>query len=182
MFMALPVSISLDVIHPFNGILADCRSNIFSCVKTNLYRGSLTELHDNIMFYLVILLFTVLWVLFLLIRNFIEIKLFISNKYLSHGTIFEVLWRLIPAIVLMLIAFPFFSLLCLMDDVNDFSMPVLPEGDFIWNHQSSDLFNLNEELDGCLLLESVFSSYSESTSDNPTINPPPRSLSYVTWI
>jgi hypothetical protein len=140
-------------------------SNIFS-LKT----GSLTELHDNIMFYLVIILFTVAWVLFLLIRNFIEVKLFISNKYLSHCTIFEVLWRIIPAIILMFIAFPSFSLLYLMDEVNDFLLSVLEEDGIILNYQSSGLFNLKEEFDESLLSESTFPS-SGPTSDNPTVNP-----------
>lgn len=46
---------------------------------------ALVELHDNIMFYLVIILFGVGWILVSLIRNYVRNK--ISNKYLNHGTL-----------------------------------------------------------------------------------------------
>jgi group I intron endonuclease len=47
----------------------------------------LVELHDNIMYYLVIILFAVAWVLLSLIRNFVETKNPISHKYLYHGKV-----------------------------------------------------------------------------------------------
>jgi len=46
---------------------------------------ALIELHDNIMFYLVIILFGVAWILASIIRNYIHTKSPISNKYLNHG-------------------------------------------------------------------------------------------------
>lgn len=45
----------------------------------------LVELHDNIMYYLVIILFSVGWVLFSIIRNFAAKRSPISHKYLNHG-------------------------------------------------------------------------------------------------
>lgn len=45
----------------------------------------LIELHDNIMYYLVLILFAVGWVLFSIIRNFAATKAPISHKYLNHG-------------------------------------------------------------------------------------------------
>lgn len=45
----------------------------------------LVELHDNIMYYLVIVLFGVGWVLFSIVRNFAEKRAPISHKYLNHG-------------------------------------------------------------------------------------------------
>lgn len=47
---------------------------------------ALVELHDNIMFYLVIILFAVGWVLTAIVVKFISTKSGISNKYVSHGT------------------------------------------------------------------------------------------------
>ena len=47
----------------------------------------LVELHDNIMYYLVIILFAVGWVLFSIVRNFAEKRAPISHKYLNHGKI-----------------------------------------------------------------------------------------------
>lgn len=46
----------------------------------------LVELHDNIMYYLVIILFSVGWVLLSIIRNYVATKSPISHKYLNHGT------------------------------------------------------------------------------------------------
>jgi group I intron endonuclease len=43
------------------------------------------ELHNNIMFYLAIILFTVTWMMITIIRNFISSKSFISHKYMNHG-------------------------------------------------------------------------------------------------
>lgn len=47
---------------------------------------ALVELHDNIMFYLVIILFGVAWILLSVIRNYVYSRSPISNKYLNHGT------------------------------------------------------------------------------------------------
>lgn len=43
-------------------------------------------------------------------------------------TLIELIWTITPAIILMLIAFPSFKLLYLMDEVSDPSMSVLAEG------------------------------------------------------
>jgi len=45
------------------------------------------ELHNNIMFYLAIILFTVTWMIITIIRSFIFTKSFISHKYMNHGKI-----------------------------------------------------------------------------------------------
>lgn len=47
----------------------------------------LVELHDNIMYYLVIILFAVGWVLLSIVRNYVATKSPISHKYLNHGII-----------------------------------------------------------------------------------------------
>jgi heme/copper-type cytochrome/quinol oxidase subunit 2 len=88
----------------------------------------LVELHDNIMYYLVIILFAVGWILLSIIRNYVNTKSPISHKYLVHGTMIELIWTITPAIILILIAFPSFKLLYLMDEVSDPSMSVLAEG------------------------------------------------------
>lgn len=46
---------------------------------------AITELHDNIMFYLVIILFGVAWIIISIKRNYVINKSPISNKYLNHG-------------------------------------------------------------------------------------------------
>jgi heme/copper-type cytochrome/quinol oxidase subunit 2 len=41
----------------------------------------------------------------------------ITHKYLVHGTLIEVLWTIIPAIILIAIAIPSFKLLYILDEV-----------------------------------------------------------------
>ena len=51
----------------------------------------LVELHDNILFYLVIILFGVGWLLMSTVRSYSNTESPISNKYLSHGTLIELI-------------------------------------------------------------------------------------------
>ncbi len=71
----------------------------------------LVELHDNIMFYLVVILFSVGWIMISIVRNYTSSKSPISHKYLNHGTLIELIWTITPALILILIAFPSFKLL-----------------------------------------------------------------------
>jgi heme/copper-type cytochrome/quinol oxidase subunit 2 len=106
----------------------------------------LVELHDNIMYYLVIILFSVGWVLLSIIKNYVYSKSPISHKYLNHGTLIELIWTITPAVILILIAFPSFKLLYLMDEVSDPSMSVLAEGhQWYWSYQYPDFLNSDNE-------------------------------------
>jgi len=106
----------------------------------------LVELHDNIMYYLVIILFSVGWVLLSIIVNYTNTKNPISHKYLNHGTLIELIWTITPAIILILIAFPSFKLLYLMDEVTDPAMSVLAEGhQWYWSYQYPDFLDSNDE-------------------------------------
>ncbi len=106
----------------------------------------LVELHDNIMYYLVLILFGVTWILFSVVRNFAYTKTQISHKYLNHGTLIELIWTITPAVILILIAFPSFKLLYLMDEVTDPAMSVLAEGhQWYWSYQYPDFIDSNEE-------------------------------------
>ena len=106
----------------------------------------LVELHDNIMYYLVIILFSVGWILLSIIKNYVAKNTPISHKYLNHGTLIELIWTITPAVILMLIAFPSFKLLYLMDEVSDPSMSVLAEGhQWYWSYQYPDFLDSNDE-------------------------------------
>ena len=62
-------------------------------------------------------------------------------------TLIELIWTITPAVILILIAFPSFKLLYLMDEVDDFSMSVLAEGhQWYWSYQYPDFLNSDEEL------------------------------------
>jgi cytochrome c oxidase subunit 1 len=119
---------------------------------------ALVELHNNIMYYLVAILFAVGWVQGAIIRNYNKTRTPISNKYLNHGTLIELIWTITPALILVLIAFPSFKLLYLMDEVTDPSLSVLAEGhQWYWSYEYPDFLNSDGdfiEFDSYLVPES----------------------------
>ena len=105
------------------------------------------ELHNNIMYYLAVILFTVTWMMVTIIKNFRSKKSLISHKYMNHGTLIELIWTITPAIILILIAFPSFKLLYLMDEVIDPSLVIYGEGhQWYWSYQYPDFRNADEEI------------------------------------
>ena len=106
----------------------------------------LVELHDNIMFYLVIILFGVGWIMASIVWNYNNTVSPISHRYLNHGTLIELIWTITPALILVLIAFPSFKLLYLMDEVSDPAMSILAEGhQWYWSYQYPDFLNSDNE-------------------------------------
>lgn len=106
----------------------------------------LVELHDNIMYYLFEILFAVGWILFSIVRNYVSKRSPISHKYLNHGTIIELIWTITPAIILILIAFPSFKLLYLMDEITDPEITVEAEGhQWYWSYEYPDFLNKDGE-------------------------------------
>ena len=71
----------------------------------------IVELHDNIMLFLLTILFLVGWIMISIIRNYNHVKSPISHKYLNHGTLIELIWTFTPVIILLFIAFPSFKFL-----------------------------------------------------------------------
>ena len=105
---------------------------------------ALEELHNNIMFYLAIIMFSVTWIFLSIILNYAKSN--ISNKYINHGTLVELIWTITPALILILIAFPSFKLLYLMDEVIDPSLVIYGEGhQWYWSYQYPDFTNNSEE-------------------------------------
>ena len=80
------------------------------------YSG-ITDLHDSIFFYLVVIAILVFWMLGSIIYYFNSNRSQITHKYLVHGTIIEVLWTIFPAVILLAIAIPSFRLLYILDEV-----------------------------------------------------------------
>nr|UFP91254.1 cytochrome c oxidase subunit 2 [Leptogium corticola] len=106
----------------------------------------LVELHDDIIFYLFIIFFGVSWTLAGIILKFNYRNSPVSQKYVSHGTLVELIWTITPALILMLIALPSFKLLYLMDEVSDPSMAILAEGhQWYWSYQYPDFLNNDDE-------------------------------------
>ena len=75
----------------------------------------IVDLHNRIMFYLVVILFGVTWILLSIIWNYNKSGNKLVYRHLNHGTLIELIWTVGPALVLVAIAFPSFKLLYLMD-------------------------------------------------------------------
>jgi cytochrome c oxidase subunit 2 len=88
----------------------------------------ITELHDTIFFYLIVIGVAVTWMLGSVVVGFAESRSPIAHRYANHGTLIEVVWTVTPALVLVAIAFPSFKLLYLMDEVISPSMTIKVAG------------------------------------------------------
>ena len=99
----------------------------------------ITELHNAIFFYLLVILVGVCWVLGSIIANFSSSKTSLVYKYANHGTLIELVWTITPAFILIAIAFPSFKLLYLMDEVISPSMTIKVVGhQWYWSYEYSD--------------------------------------------
>jgi cytochrome c oxidase subunit 2 len=63
----------------------------------------------------------------------------LNNRYLLHGQTIEVIWTVLPAIILLFIAFPSLRILYLLDEVNNPSISLKTIGhQWYWSYEYSD--------------------------------------------
>lgn len=123
--------ISNDVLTLWGIYLQDSAANIAE---------GILEVHDTIMFYVIIIFCLVTYLLTSIILSFKNSKF--SYKYLVHGSLLEFIWTLFLIFVLLLIAFLSFILLYLSDDVIDLAMTVKCIGyQWYWSYEYSDFIN-----------------------------------------
>lgn len=102
----------------------------------------MTELHDSILFYLIIIAVGVSWVLASLVVNYGSKAQPLSHKYSNHGTLVELVWTVSPALVLVAIAFPSFKLLYVMDEVISPSLTIKVVGhQWYWSYELCDFLD-----------------------------------------
>lgn len=113
----------------------------FQDSATSIHEGIVT-LHNTIIFYLIIIGFGVVWVVFSVILNFNDHRTQIVNKYSNHGTLIELIWTVSPALILIIIAFPSFKLLYIMDEIISPSITIKVMGhQWYWSYEYSDFIN-----------------------------------------
>jgi cytochrome c oxidase subunit 2 len=106
----------------------------------------ITDLHDSIFFYLVVISIGVFWVLASVIVNFSHKNSPIVYKYSNHGTLIELIWTITPAFVLIAIAFPSFKLLYMLDEVVTPVMTIKVVGhQWYWSYEYADFINESGE-------------------------------------
>lgn len=109
------------------------------------------DLHHHICNYLLYILIVVCWILIIIIKknsydwNYPTIWdiTFFRKEYLKinnfiHGTLLEIIWTVIPSILLIFIAFPSFALLYALDIVIDPKYTIKVIGhQWYWTYESS---------------------------------------------
>nr|AAT97362.1 cytochrome c oxidase subunit II [Psectrocladius sp. EW77] len=93
--------------------------------------------HDHTMLILIMITILVGYLMTMLFTNKF------TNRLLLHGQTIEMIWTVLPAIVLMFIAMPSLRLLYLMDEINDPSITLKTVGhQWYWSYEYSDFKNI----------------------------------------
>nr|ALO20654.1 cytochrome c oxidase subunit 2 [Cladonema pacificum] len=102
--------------------------------------------HDDVMFILMIIITVVSW---MMLSAFINKHYY---KYLVEGTTIEIVWTIIPAIILVFIAFPSLQLLYSMDEIIDPSLTIKAVGhQWYWSYEYSDVEEESIEFDSYMI-------------------------------
>lgn len=103
------------------------------------------NLHNDIFFFLLVILGLVGWMLYRTMWLFNERRNPTSHKDLIHGTLIEIIWTILPSFILLLIAVPSFALLYAMDEVIDPAITIKAIGhQWYWSYEYSD-YNKSDE-------------------------------------
>nr|CBL58243.1 cytochrome c oxidase subunit 2 [Micropsectra polita]CBL58244.1 cytochrome c oxidase subunit 2 [Micropsectra polita] len=94
----------------------------------------------------------------------------LNNRFLLHGQTIEVIWTVLPAIVLLFIAFPSLRILYLLDEINNPSISLKTIGhQWYWSYEYSDFNNI--EFDSYMLSSENLNSFRLLDVDNRIILP-----------
>nr|WJW73556.1 cytochrome c oxidase subunit II [Chamaesphegina sp.] len=97
----------------------------------------LTFFHDHNLMILLMITIMVMYMMFMLFFNKY------SNRYLLHGQTIEIIWTILPAIILLFIAFPSLRLLYLLDEISEPSITLKSIGhQWYWSYEYSDFLNI----------------------------------------
>jgi cytochrome c oxidase subunit 2 len=129
----------------------------FQDPATPLMEG-IVNLHHDIMFFLVLIMTAVTWMLARTVWLFNANTNPVASKF-NHGTLIEIIWTILPAVILLLIAIPSFALLYAMDEVIDPAITIKAIGhQWYWTYEYSDYSKNDAD-------SIVFDSYMVPTDD-----------------
>lgn len=113
------------------------------------------DFHHDVQFYLIVILVFVAWCLLSIVQEF-GLRFYISKtssieeslqarrdslflKEVTHGTVLEIIWTLVPVFVLIAIAIPSFALLYAIDELVEPTLTVKVIGhQWYWSYEYSD--------------------------------------------
>jgi heme/copper-type cytochrome/quinol oxidase subunit 1/heme/copper-type cytochrome/quinol oxidase subunit 2 len=121
----------------------------FQSPSTPIMEG-IIDLHHDIMFFLVFILIFVLYLLAIVIMQFAYQNKEQNNMhgyagdYVTHNTFIEIIWTIIPTLILLVIALPSFILLYSMDEQFNPILTLKVIGrQWYWSYEYTDVVNLS---------------------------------------
>ena len=101
--------------------------------------------HNYLVFFLIIIGSFVFWVLYVTLTSFEEtINPASKRQIFTHCSLLEIVWTILPAVVLLLIAIPSFALLYSLDELIDPSVTLKVIGhQWYWSYEYSDYASLS---------------------------------------
>ena len=103
------------------------------------------DLHHDIVFFLIFVAVFVLWMITRTLYHFNASKNPVPQKLL-HGTTIEILWTVMPSLILVLIAIPSFALLYSLDEVVDPAVTIKTIGhQWYWSYEYSDYTQADDQ-------------------------------------
>lgn len=103
------------------------------------------NLHHDLMFFICAVSIFVSWMLFRTLWHYNQENNQIAST-LTHGTLIEIIWTTTPALILLIIAIPSFSLLYSMDEVISPTITIKTLGhQWYWSYEYSDYVNNDDE-------------------------------------
>jgi cytochrome c oxidase subunit II len=104
------------------------------------------DLHNDIQFFLIIIIAVVLWILLRAIYFFEETRWDTVRYAFTHHTRVEQIWTIIPSFILILIATPSFALLYTIDELHDPKVTLKIIGNqWYWSYEFSDYSDTPED-------------------------------------
>lgn len=108
--------------------------------------------HDHTLLILVIITTIVVYIITILFFNRY------INRFLLHGQIIEIIWTILPAIILIFIALPSIRILYLLDEINNPSITLKAIGhQWYWKYEYSDFSNI--EFDSYIISTNELNDY-----------------------
>ncbi|MDQ5928798.1 MAG: cytochrome c oxidase subunit 2, partial [Bacteroidota bacterium] len=97
--------------------------------------------HNYLLFFLIVIGVFVFWLLTYVIINFNEHTNPIAQKF-THSSALEIVWTILPAVVLLLIAVPSFALLYSLDELIDPAVTLKVIGhQWYWSYEYADFYD-----------------------------------------
>ena len=112
----------------------------FQDAATPIMEG-IINLHHDLMFFLCVISIFVTWMLTRTLWHF-NVNQNSLPSSLVHGTFIEIVWTITPALILLIIAIPSFSLLYAMDEIISPAITIKTLGhQWYWSYEYSDYLN-----------------------------------------